>query len=252
MTGYTKSNEALMLRNFPKVMTTARAAGVTSVLLTGKGEPLCGMQSTLMWVKRVSASFGNYQYHCELQTNGRGLNQNKIDVLQANGLNVIAFSFDKLSDFEEHARSAAYIRKRGMITRASLNITDMLPKDTCFKDILRLTKKYGYHQLTLRDITVPTGLRRTKDAKAAAAWIKKHTNKKRFEELVAQLRVTAKGRVIRTLPYGATVYDIQDIAVTAFDYCVQDANNNNDIRNLIYAEDGHLYTAWNSEASILF
>ena len=252
MTGYMKSDKALMIRNFPKVMTVAKAAGVTSVLITGKGEPLRDMESTVTWVKRVSASHGQqHHYHSELQTNGRGLSQQKIDVLQTNGLNVIAFSFDKLSDFEEHARNAAYIRKRGMLTRASLNITDTVPGDTHFKDILKLTKKYGYHQLTLRDITIPTGLRRTKEAKAAASWVKKHIRKNQFAELLAQLLDT-KSRVIRTLPYGAIVYDIQGVAVTAFDYCVQDTNDNDDIRSLILMEDGHLYTSWNSKASILF
>ena len=59
-------------------------------------------------------------------------------------------------------------------------------------------------------------------------------------------------RVIRKLPYGATIYDIGGIAVTWFDYCIQDAHGVDDIRSLIFQEDGHLYTAWDSPASILF
>ena len=58
--------------------------------------------------------------------------------------------------------------------------------------------------------------------------------------------------LIRVLPFGAEVYDIGGIAVTWLDECVQERNNTNDIRSLIYQEDGHMYSSWDSLASILF
>jgi hypothetical protein len=48
------------------------------------------------------------------------------------------------------------------------------------------------------------------------------------------------------------VRDVGGIAVTFFEYCVQDSNGEDDIRSLIYNQDGHLYTTWNSPASMIF
>ncbi len=59
-------------------------------------------------------------------------------------------------------------------------------------------------------------------------------------------------RLLRRLPYGAAVYDLDGVAVSHFDYCVQDDHGPDDIRSQIFAEDGHLYMAWNSPASVLF
>ncbi len=64
--------------------------------------------------------------------------------------------------------------------------------------------------------------------------------------------IEKRGRVLRKLPYGATLYDLDGIAVTHFDYCVQDDSGEDDVRSLIFLEDGHLYTAWNSPASRIF
>ena len=58
--------------------------------------------------------------------------------------------------------------------------------------------------------------------------------------------------IIRKLPFGATVFDINGVSFTYFDYCVQESSNDETIRSLIYQEDGHLYTSWNSKASIIF
>ncbi|GAI14101.1 unnamed protein product, partial [marine sediment metagenome] len=60
------------------------------------------------------------------------------------------------------------------------------------------------------------------------------------------------GKIIRVLPYGAILYDYRSLSVTKFDYCVQDGAKEYKIRSLIFQEDGHLYTHWNSLASRIF
>lgn len=75
-----------------------------------------------------------------------------------------------------------------------------------------------------------------------------------YSRLIDELKkeIDNRGFKIRSLPHGAQVYDLDNLSVTYFNYCVQDSNKNDDIRSLIFQEDGHLYTSWNSKASRLF
>ena len=80
-------------------------------------------------------------------------------------------------------------------------------------------------------------------------------DKSYYEELVKGLNALTKAKdciFLRTLPYGAKLYDIYGISVTYFDYCIQDSSNEDDLRSLIFQEDGHLNTNWNSEAGRIF
>jgi hypothetical protein len=58
---------------------------------------------------------------------------------------------------------------------------------------------------------------------------------------------------LRVLPEtGIEVYDIMGMSVCFSDYCIQQENRMEDIRSLIFHQDGHVYTSWDSPASILF
>lgn len=249
MTGYIKKDANRMLRNLPKVLKLANAAQVTSVLFTGKGEPCQNLDTLVCWMGPFK------DFHMELQTNGTRLDDYSLRDLYEVGLDVLAFSFDRLSHFEQFSTVVAYARKLGMVVRATLNITDNLPDDLTFQTILDLTKKHGYRQLSLRKITVPNRVKlRGQKALNAKKWISEHVRKGQYETLVEQIPVW---NVVRRLSFGtvlvgAIVYDVDGVAVTYFDYCIQDEHGPDDIRSLIFMEDGHLYTAWNSKASILF
>ena len=58
--------------------------------------------------------------------------------------------------------------------------------------------------------------------------------------------------LIRVLPHKAQVWDINGVSVCFSDYCIQEANSSDDIRSLIFLEDGHIYTAWDKLSSKLF
>ena len=67
MTGYVDNDYPKMLRNVSKVIHVARAAEVTSVLFTGKGEPILAYRELI-----ELAGLFNF-WPLELQTNGIGL-----------------------------------------------------------------------------------------------------------------------------------------------------------------------------------
>ncbi|MDD3625816.1 MAG: hypothetical protein PHV06_00715, partial [bacterium] len=251
MTGYMESNLPLMKKNLKKVKHTAEIADVPSVLITGKGEPLLGYDD-LLWIISEFREF-----YCELQTNGIYLNNNPelVKELADTGLNVVAISLDLLNDFENYKNLFAAIRKNGMLNRITLNITNKIPFDISFEILIKLCREHFIDQFSLRNIVIPNNIDLVKpEVKKTADWIKSNVNPLLYERLVSDLKTYVKkaGFLIRELPYGAKLYDYEGISVTFFDYCVQDSHNEDDIRSLIFQEDGHLYTTWNSLASRLF
>jgi MoaA/NifB/PqqE/SkfB family radical SAM enzyme len=248
MTGYPTPNLDLMLRNLPKVQRLAHAAQVTSILITGKGEPCMNIKNLMKFI----SSFKDYPV--ELQTNGRRLanSYTTLDRLVGAGLNVLAVSMDEMLDFKEYEGLFERAKNRGLVNRAVINLTDKFDPKLPLRNFLEFCIEKQVDQLTFRKIMVPNFVvEGTAKSEKAQKWIKKHTSMTQYTDMMKEIQDIAH-HVIRELPFGATVYDIDGIAVTAFDYCVQDMNNNEDIRSLIFMEDGHVYTSWNSKASILF
>jgi hypothetical protein len=217
ITGYEKGNYSLMMSNLPKVRTLAKTALVSSVLFTSKGECFVNYNKVLLFIKEFR------DYWTEIQTNGLWLSKNldRIPELQQTGLNVVAVSVDDLGDIEQSSTMKSNlfdtIRACGMVSRITFNITDKLHmKDKGPKDLSFRDLIYVCKSLGVHQMT----LRNIVTPNYTAA--------------------------------GAKVYDYDGIAVSYSDYCIQDYNDGDDIRSLIFQEDGHVYTSWNSKASILF
>lgn len=248
MTGYIDTNELLIESNLDKVRKIAEIAQVSSILLTGKGEPCLNSD----WIEKYCELFRNYPI--ELQTNGLKLLK-EVDLLSNlhdAGLDVLALSLDKLEDFETFQPLFAQAKLLDLVLRVTLNITKLIPIDTTAERILGLCREAHIDQLSFRQITIPRYVEpRGKECQDVMVWIHNNVGQDQYSGLVEQV-TRMDPRVIRKLPYGATVYDVNGIAVTWFDYCIQDQHGVDDIRSLIFQEDGHLYTAWNSPASILF
>ena len=243
MTGYVDNNKALMLKNVNKVLTIARSAQISAVLLTGKGEPCLNMYEVLTFTQLFS------EFPLELQTNGIFLSQNLevIKTLASQGMNVVAVSMDDDSS-QIVKKISDTVHKSGMILRVTFNVTNN-SRITNFNDLLYRCKSWGVDQLTLRKVVAPNFSEETQQTK----WIKDNVDILLYSKLIDEMRrMCESGHHLRTLLYGTEVYDLQGIAVSYSDYCVQDDNNTNDIRSLIFQEDGHLYTSWNSKASVLF
>ncbi|MCK4665219.1 radical SAM protein [Candidatus Dependentiae bacterium] len=251
MTGYIDSDFELMKKQMKKVIKISEMSGVTSILMTGKGEPFLGIPELEFILK------GFNEFVIEIQTNGIWLNNNLdyIKELSKQGLNLAAFSLDRIEQFEEYSDMFSQVKANGMIVRVTLNITDMLPENLTFKECIELCKKNNVDQFSIRNIVIPNNISNdTKGSRETVDWIKTHVPENFYNRLVQELEteVKASGFLLRSLPYGAKVYDYQGVSVTYFDYCVQDSNTGDDIRSLIFQENGHLYTNWNSKASILF
>lgn len=251
MTGFTDANEELFEINLKKAKKMADTAGVTSVSITGKGEPTLNMNM----VKRICEHF--QEHPIEIQTNGLRLAQSLdgVDQLCMAGVDIFALSMDKLSDFEDMKSVIERVHYMGRTVRVTMNVTDMLPhpKNFGFMNYMLKCGEYNADQFSFRQITIPYGT----DETATHIWIRQHAeNNTYYEHLIAQFNDIQereyKYPLIRILSYGAKLYDVGGISFTYFDYCIQDSAGIDDIRSLIYQEDGHMYTSWASKASRLF
>jgi len=255
LTGYDIANADLIERNTNKVVKLATTASVSSVILTGKGEPLLNIDA----IDYFGDKFVDFPI--EVQTNGALLLQNKrlIKTLYNCNVNVVAFSFDNIAQFEQFTEIIEGIQILGMVARVTFNVTDgyMSPEVATkidLSDFITQCKQVGVSQLSFRNITIPHNFNSvcaTTEAWAAYSWIMGNTQKSFYYSLVHQL-TALDANLIRSLAFGAKVYDVDGIAVTYFDYCLQDNHKEEDIRSLIFGEDGHCYSTWNSKASILF
>jgi hypothetical protein len=164
-------------------------------------------------------------------------------------MNVIAVSVD--SGEARLDNLAMAIHKTGMLLRVTFNVTnkEMLGKGD-FSDLLYWFRVQGVDQFTLRNVVAPNHTSETPQS----IWIKQNVDPLLYGHLLLEMRKKCQenGYHLRSLPYGAEVYDLQGVSVSFSDYCIQDDNNTEDIRSLIFQEDGHVYTSWNSKASILF
>jgi len=259
MTGYMKHNFDIMMHNLPKVKRYAELAQVSNVIFTSKGEIFNSVESSNMMHSLMETL---KDFPIEVQTNGEIFLDDvdpmyRLRGLYEQGVNVVAISIDNVTDIKKYQKVISSMKDE-LIFRATINLTSILGsfKQPVFCELIEMLKQSGFKQVSFREITVPNfGMVDTLEANKTFEWISKHTISDPYvNQIKAELDYVIKNyaRLIRTLPYGAKLYDYEDVAITYFDYCIQDSANEDDIRSLIFQEDGHLYTSWNSKASIIF
>jgi hypothetical protein len=257
ITGKVKTNFDLMQRNTRKIRTIAQAAGCTSVLITSKGETLRAMDEAKWFMTQLD------EFPTEIQTNGKILFDNFIEnegslltmFSVIRNLNVIALSIDTLDKMILFKDMIEKIRSTGILVRICLNLSDRIPVVyTRFKDLL--PKLLPADQILVRHLSYPklkTDPFNPQSARPKQAdWIDKHVNFDRYQRMYESMTDMDSSQMIRVLPHGTTVWDVAGISVCFSDWCVQESNRSDDIRSLIFLEDGHLYTSWAAKGSILF
>jgi molybdenum cofactor biosynthesis enzyme MoaA len=252
MTGYVNANPRRIMEQIPKVKALCERIGITTVLLTGKGEPLVSAAS-VRWIRGLLRPHFR-DFIVELQTNGLVLLEAGGGRLLANlrhwGLNVLAFSMDSFRDITRFAPVFARAVSLGLVVRIALNAVNDF-SDVSFSKVAAACRASGVSQLTLRRITVPERVVDTAEARKTKEWIERHSGNQIYQRLIREFEAESK-RLIRTLTTGAQVFDLDGLSFTCSDYCVQERNREDDIRSIIFAEDGHCYDGWDCRASVLF
>ncbi|MBU0958502.1 MAG: 4Fe-4S cluster-binding domain-containing protein [Nanoarchaeota archaeon] len=245
ITWKTKPNPALMLSNLKKVKNLIKVSGVSNILITSKGEPFLNKEM----LQIIMMEFRDYWL--EIQTNGLQLKRNIHDfvtLLSAGQVNIVAFSVDQPWDVVDLSFVFKRLEDFGIISRVCLNITDRF-KDYFCNGLMENAKVNGVKQLLFRNINYPSNA--DKENKAVK-WIDKNVDKMIYIRLHKEM-MEMNLPIIREIKETETkTFDYNGISVCFSDYCIQEKNEVSDIRSLIFHEDGHVYTSWNTPASILF
>jgi len=245
MTWFPKPDQKLFYANMNKALRVSEIAGISSVLLTSKGEPLENLSVVDYCLRKF------HLFPTEIQTNGLNLLPETINLLGDDRLNTIAISIDNLRDIYRFKDVYKHCNAIGINVRLTIILSNLWKK-TDGAEFLVECYNLGIKQLTFRKLSIPYKVTETLKCTDTIRWINNNNTNKHEEFLSAFKAYEKPENLIRNLPFGASVYSMGGIAVTTFPYCIQEFNNTEDIRSLIYHQDGHMYTSWSTPASILF
>lgn len=253
-----ENGEHFYTQRFRTACELAKASGVTTALLTGKGEPTLYEEQLLKHIGLLNAYFPII----ELQTNGILIAKEKISVKEMafQGLTTVAISVvhhnpvinsELLSKSEEYDFWTAVdkVHEAGLSVRLSCILTKGLvdnPRDLLL--FVEAARAHGVEQVTFRSVNAPDnslGMNRY------YRWVKEHQIS---ENEIAKWEADFKDNgaiLLLNLPHNGRVYDYNGQNV-CFYTCLTESTSPDDIRQLIYFPDGHLRYSWAHKGAILF
>ncbi len=255
-----KDESFLFGRNFKKARDLALRNGVTTVLITGKGEPTIYP----LQISSCVAKLREFPF-IELQTNGLVLEQWRYEdypkILESwylNGLTTISLSVvhykqsknRKIYGSEHYSlsRLSAYLQLFGFLVRINCTMVGgYIDSVNKVKEIIRWCQNMNIDQLTLRPVTSPA----VSQDQDAYNWV--NDNHKPDWETSNQVDeyIHLNGNQLMTLPHGAKVFDFDGLTMCLSD-CLTLAPNTDEIRQLIVYPNGRVSYDWvYDEASTL-
>lgn len=249
-------------RNFDLACRLAARCGVTTAMVTGKGEPT-------LYPAQITKFLGALAPHgfpfVELQTNGILFSERKRDyrpVLEEwyrLGLTTLAISIVDHRPEKNHAiytpHRQTYIdlpeligRLHGMgfsVRLAAILLNDFIDSPAELWSLIEFASDLGVEQLTVRPVNRPF---HAADPDVAA-WTDAHRLPPERLEVIRQWLDSA-GVLVMTLVHGALVYDVEGQNVCLTDSLTL-APSTEDVRQLIFFPDGHLRYDWQRKGAIL-
>lgn len=243
MTGKATVDFGNFFQNIHKAKTLSNHANVSSIIISGKTEPL--QPENFDMLKEICKVFK--EYPIEIQTNGLSLKLGETQrVLKECGVNTIAVSIDSYSQFKgilEILRKAYF---KSFNNRVTINLTtDIMEHNST--EYVNLCERFGINQLSFRELTIPKFPVDSQESYSAIEYIETiDPLKVAFFIAEFQEKLKNAGMFVRSLPFGANIYMLENVSCTVFEECIQENSNDEDIRTLIYWEDGHMSTSWYS------
>jgi molybdenum cofactor biosynthesis enzyme MoaA len=246
-------------RNFDKACRLAQISGVTTTLITGKGEPALYPEQITKFLEHLK----RFDFPLiELQTNGIILNKKEYDQhlkkWYSLGLNTIAISIAHYKDErnqEVYTQNKQYpalkelvkkLHKIGFSVRLScILINNFIDTPKEVQELAKFAKENEVEQLTIRKL----GIISESESKQVWEWCNNHVmSQEKIDALKDHLDKEAK--LLMTLPHGAFVYELagQNICITD---CQMIHPKTDEIRTLIFFPDGHLRYDWSFGGAIL-
>lgn len=205
----------------------------------------------------------------EIQTTGAMLLHNDfVPFLKEIGVTTIAlsiFSLDTEKNAEVMGRTelkvevgnlCSRITSLGLNVRMCFNVTDKLLNENWLGSttdreeyvkknaeyLLTIAERWGADQVTFRKMWSVPGTPEDE-------WIKANTEYS--EDFLRKELIVRDGIPIRTLPYGATIYDYNGLSIVIDNDSMAKDTSNDAIKYYIIRENGKLYCSWDSKASLI-
>ena len=263
-----KQPEPINHRNLRKTLKLAQLANVSTVIMTGKGEPFLFPRQIIEYLEAMEPY--NFPF-IEIQTNGeRLLHDDIIDgwktdmylaELYNSGVTTILLSnvgpnaelnkqiyFPRRKEPMDMQRLVNRIQTAGINVRlTTIGIKGGVDTVEKLEELVQWAQFLGVKQLTWRPVNEP-GDEDTHDSDVSK-WVKENF----VHGLdVTYIRDTVKkdGTLLYKLVHGAAVYDYKGMNLCLTNCLTLDPNEET-IRQLIFYPDGSLYTDWAKKGSVL-
>lgn len=240
----------------------ARENGCNTCMLTGNNEPQQNKEFLRVF-SEVNKSLRMPFRNIEMQTTGAFIDGDFMDFFRsAVGLTTVAVSVACLDDDAKNREMIqtkdvnlslqAYcreVKKRNMNLRICLNMNDEILLHHAYEpsEVIALCEALGADQITFRALWAPA------DDSDQSRWIHQHVTEK-TTDFVDRLKadIKAKGKYLDTLEYGADRYDYYGFSVVIDEDSMSQEEVKTAVKYLILRPNGHLYSKWDSKASLIF
>ncbi len=257
ITGYASYSDDMRKR-----LAYARENGCNTCMLTGNNEPQQNKEFLRVF-SEVNKTLPSPFLNIEMQTTGAFIDEEFLSFFkQAVGVTTVAVSVACLDDDacnREMIRTrddtlcletlCREIKKRNMNLRICLNMNDRILLRHAYKpeSIISLCGALDADQITFRALWSPA------DATEQGKWIAENVTDKTYQFIDDLKRdIKANGKYLDTLEYGSDRYDYHGFSVVVDEDCMSEAEQKTAVKYLILRPNGHLYSKWDTKASLIF
>jgi hypothetical protein len=238
MTGFGEIPKSMEIntRNLDKAIHLAQMGGVTTVLLTGKGEPCLYPEQIYNFLCALEGRFP----FIELQTNGLDIGR------LAAGKEIRDNEQVYSKDYPELARSIEFLHDLGFSVRLCVMMQNGYVDSPGDVDVvIDWCEHVGVEQLTFRPIRKPED-----DVVSTTSQYVAQNGLTADRERAIYSHIQRRGEKLLELAHGATVYDVDGQNVCISD-CLTHSTDPNEIRQIIFYADGRLTYSWDKKGAIL-
>jgi len=233
----------------------ARDNGCNVVILTGTGEPTQNFPFLKFFSETNSKLITPFK-SIEIQSTGVLLDDISLKFLRNIGVTTISLSISNVFDNEKNMsiigckdklkfdmnEIISLIKKYDFNLRLSLNLVDDYDKYSV-DEVLNKCKEMGADQITFRK------LYKSETNNEIDKWIEENASSIFYDKISEY--VVKNGRYLGKLPFGASIYDIDEMSVVVDDDCMNEEVKDT-YKYLILRENGKLYSRWETKSSLIF
>lgn len=256
----------------------ARDNGCNTLMLTGNNEPQQN-KDFLRILGIMNQSLPNPFHNIEMQTSGAFIDSNMLDFLKDIGVTTMAISVScidvnttnrNIIQTADHGlvlrKLCEAIKERNMNLRICLNMNDWMCLklaniplcsssaegseemiEDAVQSVIHDCKLLQADQITCRALWT------SEDDTSQSEWIKENVTKRTYDFIrTFRKMVERDGTYLDTLEYGANRYDYQGFSVVIDEDSMAKECHKDSVKYLILRPDGHLYSKWDSKASLIF